>query len=183
MCKGAKAKVSCNGEKMSFDVFDVAASGMRAQRVKMDAISSNIANINTTRKPDGTVGPYIKKEVSFKAIYDEKLSQGASNFSSNATQAQFDPNTGNMRINSGLALNQGVMSNGVEVANISDAQNAVKMIYDPSHPDADANGYVQVPNINIVEEMVGMVTASKAYEANAVAAENAKNMMNAAMKI
>lgn len=168
---------------MSFDVFDVAASGMRAQRVRMDAISSNVANINTTRKPDGTLGPYIKKDVSFKAIYDEKLSQGASNFSSMATNAKFDAVTGNMIVNSGIALNQGQMSNGVEVAGISDAKNPIKMIYDPSHPDADANGYVQMPNINIVEEMVGMVTASKAYEANSVAAENAKNMMQAALKI
>lgn len=168
---------------MSFDVFDVAASGMHAQRVRMDAISSNVANINTTRRPDGSAGPYIKKEVSFKAIYDQKLSQGASNFSSNATAAQFDPNTGAMRINSGISLNQGQMSNGVAVAGISDAQNAVKTVYDPSHPDADADGYVQMPNINIVEEMVDMVSASKAYEANAVAASNAKAMMTAAMKI
>lgn len=168
---------------MSFDVFDVAASGMRAQRTKMDAISSNVANINTTRQPDGTVSPYIKKDVNFKAIYDAKLSQGASNFSSNSTSAQFDPATGTMRINSGLSLNQGQMSSGVEIAGITDAKNPIKTIYDPSHPDADADGYVKVPNINIVEEMVGMVTASKAYEANAVAAENAKNMMQAAMKI
>lgn len=168
---------------MSFDVFDVAASGMRAQRMKMDAISSNVANINTTRRPDGTVGPYIKKEVSFKAIYDEKLSQGASNFSSNSTAARFDPNTGRMIISSGLSLNQGQMSNGVEVDGITDAKNAIRTVYDPSHPDADADGFVQMPNINIVEEMVGMVTASKAYEANSVAAENAKNMMNAAMRI
>lgn len=168
---------------MSFDVFDVAASGMQAQRVKMDAISSNIANINTTRKPDGTVGPYIKKEVAFKAIYDEKLSQGASNFSSNATAATFDPATGTLRVSAGIALNQGQMSNGVAVAGITDSQNAVKMVYDPSHPDADANGFVQLPNINIVEEMVDMITASKAYEANAVAAENVKNMINNAMKI
>lgn len=168
---------------MSFDVFDVAASGMRAQRVRMDAISSNIANINTTRKPDGTVGPYIKKDVSFKAIYDEKLSQAASNFSSNSTSAQFDPNTGMLKIQSGISLNQGQMSNGVEVDGITDAKNPIKTIYDPSHPDADANGYVQVPNINIVEEMVGMVTASKAYEANSIAAQNAKEMMNAALKI
>jgi len=68
---------------MSFDVFDVAASGMHAQRVRMDTIASNVANINTTRKPDGTLGPYVKKDVNFKAIYDDKLSQGASNFSSN----------------------------------------------------------------------------------------------------
>lgn len=168
---------------MSFDVFDVAASGMRAQRIKMDSISSNIANINTTRKPDGTPGPYIKKDISFKAIYDEQLSQGVSNFSSNSTAAQFDPNTGAMKISAGLSLNQGQMSNGVEVAGITDAKNPIKTIYDPSHPDADADGFVQVPNINIVEEMVGMVTASKAYEANAVAAENTKNMINTALRI
>lgn len=168
---------------MSFDVFDVAASGMQAQRVKMDAISSNIANINTTRKPDGSVGPYIKKEVNFRAIYDAKLSQGASNFSSNSSDAKFDPATGNLKINSGIALNYGQMSNGVEIDGIVDAKDPIRKVYDPSHPDADADGYVQMPNINIVEEMVGMVTASKAYEANSVAAENAKNMMQAAMRI
>lgn len=168
---------------MSFDVFDVAASGMHAQRVKMDSISSNIANINTTRKPDGTIGPYIKKDVSFKAIYDKQLSQGASNFSSNSTNAKFDPATGTMQISSGISMNNGQMSNGVEVAGVTDAQNAIKTIYDPSHPDANADGYVQLPNINIVEEMVGMVTASKAYEANAVAASNAKTMIESAMKI
>lgn len=168
---------------MSFDAFDVAASGMRAQRVRMDAISSNIANINTTRKPDGTLGPYIKKDVTFKAIYDEKLSQGASNFSSNATAAEFDPATGNLKVNAGISLNQGQMSNGVEIAGIADAKDPIRIVYDPSHPDADADGYVKMPNINIVEEMVGMVTASKAYEANSVAAENVKNMMQAAMRI
>lgn len=168
---------------MSFDVFDVAASGMQAQRVKMDAISSNIANINTTRKPDGTIGPYIKKAVSFKSVYDEKLSQGASNFSSNATSAKFDPATGAMRIDAGISMNQGQMSNGVEIAAVGNAPDPIKMVYDPSHPDANADGFVQMPNINIVEEMVGMVTASKAYEANAVAAENVKSMMNAAMRI
>jgi flagellar basal-body rod protein FlgC len=168
---------------MSFDVFDVAASGMAAQRVKMDSISSNIANINTTRKQDGTVGPYIKKNISFKAIYDEKLSQGASNFSSNSTAAEFNSNTGALKFNAGVSMNQGKMSNGVAVAGIEDAKDAVKTIYDPSHPDADADGFVKLPNINLVEEMVGMVTASKAYEANAIAAENAKNMINSAMRI
>lgn len=168
---------------MSFDVFDVAASGMQAQRIRMDSISSNIANINTTRQPDGTVGPYIKKNVSFKAIYDEKLSQGASNFSSNSTSATFNPNTGAFKINAGISMNQGQMSNGVEVAEITNSPDAIKTIYDPSHPDADADGFVKVPNINLVEEMVGMVTASKAYEANAVAAENTKTMINSALRI
>lgn len=168
---------------MSFDVFDIAASGMHAQRVKMDAISSNVANINTTRNPDGTPGPYIKKEVSFKAIYDQKLSQGASNFSSNSTNANFDPNTGTMQINSGISMNQGQMSNGVEVDAITDSKDPYRIVYDPSHPDANADGFVKMPNINIVEEMVDMVTASKAYEANSVAAQNVKTMINAAMKI
>jgi len=168
---------------MSFDVFDVAASGMHAQRLKMDSISSNIANINTTRQADGTVSPYIKKDVNFKAVYDEKLSQGASNFSSNSTNAIFNPSTGMMTFNSGISMNNGQMSNGVAVDGIVDGKNPVKTVYDPSHPDADADGYVKLPNINVVEEMVGMVTASKAYEANSVAAENAKTMIQAAMKI
>lgn len=168
---------------MSFDVFDVAASGMHVQRIKMDTISSNIANINTTRRPDGTVGPYIKKEVSFRAIYDDKLSQGASNFSSNSTDARFDPASGSLRIHSGVSMNTGRASNGVEVDSIEDSKDPIRTVYDPSHPDADADGFVKLPNINVVEEMVGMVTASKAYEANAVAASNAKQMIEAAMKI
>jgi flagellar basal-body rod protein FlgC len=168
---------------MSFDVFDIAASGMHAQRIKMDAISSNVANINTTRKPDGTVGPYIKKDVTFKAIYDAKMSQGASNFSNNATDARFDPATGVMNINSGISMNQGQMSSGVSVDGITDSKDAIKTVYDPSHPDADADGFVKLPNINIVEEMVGMVTASKAYEANSVAASNVKSMIQAALRI
>jgi flagellar basal-body rod protein FlgC len=168
---------------MSFDVFDIAASGMQAQRIKMDSISSNIANVNTTRKPDGTLGPYMKKEVAFKAIYDEKLSQGASNFSSNAPAPQFDPITGTLKIRSGISLNYGQTSSGVEVAELVDAKDAVKLVYDPSHPDANADGFVQMPNINVVEEMVGMVTASKAYEANSIAAENVKGMIQAALKI
>jgi len=168
---------------MSFDVFDIASSGMHAQRVKMDAISSNVANINTTRNPDGTSGVYIKKDVNFQAVYNQKLSQGASNFSSNATDAKFDPNTGTMRIKSGISLNQGQAVAGVEVESITDSKDPIKVIYDPSHPDSDADGFVKVPNINIVEEMVGMITASKAYEANSVAAQNAKTMIQAALKI
>lgn len=168
---------------MSFDVFDIAASGMNAQRLRMDTISSNIANINTTRNPDGSVGAYIKKQVSFKAIYDEKMSQGASNFSNNATSASFNPATGTLKINSGITMNYGQMSSGVAVDGIVEGKNPVKTIYDPSHPDANADGYVTLPNINVVEEMVGMVEASRAYEANSVAAENAKNMIAAAMRI
>lgn len=168
---------------MSFNIFDIAGSGMTAQRVKLDTIASNIANVNTTRQPNGAKGAYIKKDVSFRTIYEENINRGYSNFSSNAPDAQFDPQTGNMLINANIALNNGMVTGGVEVDEIYESENAIKTIYDPSHPDADEEGYVDMPNINIVEEMVGMISASRAYEANATVAENVKNMMQTAMNI
>lgn len=168
---------------MSFNVFDIAGSGMTAQRVKMDTIASNIANINTTRQPDGSKGVYIKKDVAFRTIYEDAVGRGAANFSANNPDAQFDPKTGNMLINANIALNNGMLTGGVQVDQIYEAENGVKTIYDPSHPDADEEGYVDLPNINIVEEMVGMISASKAYEANATVAENVKTMMQSAMNI
>ena len=168
---------------MSFNIFDIAGSGMTAQRVKLDTIASNIANVNTTIQPNGAKGAYIKKDVSFRTIYEENINRGYSNFSSNAPDAQFDPKTGNMLINANIALNNGMVTGGVEVDEIYESENAIKTIYDPSHPDADEEGYVDMPNINIVEEMVGMISASRAYEANATVAENVKNMMQTAMNI
>lgn len=168
---------------MSFNAFDIAGSGMTAQRVKMDTIASNIANINTTRNPDGTKGVYIKKNVAFRSVLADQISRGPSNFSNNGTSGQFNPATGNFEINTGIALNEGRKYKGVEVSEIFESQNAIKTIYDPSHPDADENGYVDLPNINVVEEMVGMVSASKAYQANAAAAENVKTMIQSAMNI
>ena len=168
---------------MSFNIFDIAGSGMTAQRVKIDTIASNIANINTTRQPDGAKGAYIKKDVAFRTIYEDTVGRGPSNFSSNNPDAQFDPRTGNMLINANIALNHGMLTGGVQVDEIYEADNAIKTIYDPSHPDADEEGYVDMPNINIVEEMVGMISASRAYEANATVAENVKTMMQSAMYI
>ena len=168
---------------MSFNVFDIAGSGMSAQRVKMDTIASNIANVNTTRRPDGSKGVYIKKDVSFRTIYEDQLNRGYSNFASNSPDAVFDPKTGNMHINASVALNNGILTGGVEVDEIYEAADGVKTIYDPSHPDADEDGYVDVPNINVVEEMVGMISASRAYQANATVAENIKTMMQSAMNI
>jgi flagellar basal-body rod protein FlgC len=168
---------------MSFNAFDIAGSGMMAQRIKMDTVASNIANVNTTRNPDGSPGVYLKKDVTFRTIYDDYLSRGPRNFGSNSVDAEFDPSTGNMLLNTGIALNTGMISSGVEVQEIYEEQNAVKTLYDPSHPDADEEGYVNVPNINIVEEMVDMIAASKAYEANSAVAENVKTMIQSAMNI
>ena len=156
---------------------------MTAQRVKMDTIASNIANIHTTRNADGSKGVYVKKDVSFRTIYEESVNRGFSNFQSNNPDAQFDPKTGNLLINANVALNQGIVTGGVQVEQIYEREDGVKTIYDPSHPDADEDGYVDLPNINIVEEMVDMIAASRAYEANATVAENVKTMMQSAMNI
>lgn len=156
---------------------------MTAQRVKMDTIASNIANIHTTRNPDGSKGVYVKKDVSFRTIYEESVNRGFSNFQSNNPDAQFDPKTGNLLINANVALNQGIVTGGVQVEQIYEREDGIKTIYDPSHPDADEDGYVDLPNINIVEEMVDMIAASRAYEANATVAENVKTMMQSAMNI
>lgn len=168
---------------MSFNIFDIAGSGMTAQRVKMDTIASNIANIHTTRKPDGSKGVYVKKDVSFRTIYEDNINRGYSNFSNNAPDAQFDPKTGNLLINANIALNNGLVTGGVQVEQIYEREDGIKTIYDPSHPDADEEGYVDLPNVNIVEEMVDMIAASRAYEANATVAENVKSMMQSAMNI
>lgn len=168
---------------MSLNTFDIAASGMLAQRVKMDTVASNLANVNTTRNPDGSKGVYVKKTVNFRAMYEDELSRGARNFAANSTDARFNPINGSFQINTGIALNKGLVSNGVRVESIQETEHPTKMIYDPSHPDADADGYVELPNINVVEEMVDMVSASKAYEANSVVAENIKAMINSALNI
>lgn len=156
---------------------------MTAQRVKMDTIASNIANIHTTRNPDGSKGVYVKKDVSFRTIYEDTINRGYMNFSTNNPDAEFDPKTGNMLINANIAMNNGLVTGGVQVEEIYDREDGIKTVYDPSHPDADEEGYVDLPNVNIVEEMVDMIAASRAYEANSTVAQNVKTMMQSAMNI
>ena len=168
---------------MSFNIFDIAGSGMTAQRAKMDTIASNIANIHTTRKPDGSKGVYIKKDVSFRTIYEDSVNRGFSNFSSNNPDAQFDPKTGNMLINASVALNNGLVTGGVQVEQIYEREDGIKTVYDPSHPDADEEGYVTMPNVNILNEMADMIIATRTYEANADALNASKSMFTTALTI
>ena len=142
-----------------FDSFDINATGMTAQRFRMDIISENVANANTTRTSDGT--PYVRKVVTFT----EKDTQTPFHHVLNEARDRYS--------------GKGVKIDGV----YEDKETEMNMVYDPSHPDADENGYVDLPNINIVEEMVGMVSASKAYQANVAAAENVKTMIQSAMNI
>lgn len=128
-----------------FSSFDINASGLTAERYRMDIISQNIANANTTRTEDGT--PYRRKVVTFA----EK-----------ETQTPFSRVLNEARDN--------YSGKGVKVSSVQeDTWTDMKMVYDPSHPDADENGYVLYPNVNIVTEMTNMIDASRAYEANATA--------------
>ena len=139
-----------------FGAIDVAASGMTAERLRLDVISNNIANVNTTRTAEG--GPYRRQFVVF-----EPRQGDASSFS---------------QVMSGQ-----LQLNGVRVSGIRKDDSPLRMVYEPGHPDADAQGYVRMPNINIVTEMVDMMTASRAYEANVTSVNVAKSMMLKALEI
>lgn len=142
---------------MNFDTLNISASALNAQRIKMDTIASNIANVNTTRGPDGEKDVYRRKDAVFAAIFDETASEGTE---------------------------LGSISSGVKVLQISeDTQTPLKKAYNPSHPDADEEGYIHLPNVNVVTEMVSMITASRAYEANVTAINATKSMISSAMKI
>ncbi|MGN0166904.1 MAG: flagellar basal body rod protein FlgC [Acetatifactor sp.] len=137
-----------------FSAFNINASGLTAQRYRMDIISENVANANTTRTEDGT--PYRRKVVTFA----EK--GGQTSFS---------------RVLGEAAYSHGYSGQGVKVSGVyEDYGTEMNMVYDPSHPDADENGYVTYPNVNIITEMTNMIDASRAYEANATAFNASKSM-------
>ena len=136
-----------------FDSFNVNASGLTAQRYRMDVISENVANANTTRTKDGT--PYVRKVVTFS----EKEGNNSS----------FSTIFGKAR---GRFEGHGVKVSGT----YEDTSTEGNKVYDPSHPDADDDGYVTYPNVNIVTEMTNLIDASRSYEANATAFDASKSM-------
>ncbi|ROR30759.1 flagellar basal-body rod protein FlgC [Mobilisporobacter senegalensis] len=139
------------------DALNISASGMTAQRLRTDIISQNIANVNTTRDANGN--PYRRKTV----VMAEKDVTSFSNV---------------------LRMVAGNTSNGVKVTNIvEDTQTAMREVYDPSHPDANEEGYVSYPNVNTVTEMTNLIDASRSYEANVTAFNGTKNMMLKALEI
>ncbi len=140
------------------DSLDISASGMTAERLRMDVIANNLANVNTTRTPGG--GPFRREEV--------VLTPGTSSFGDALSAA-----TGGA----------GGYLGGVQVSAIVPDQTPFKRVYDPGHPDADAQGYVSMPNIDTVTEMVDMMGASRAYEANVSAVDALKSMAEKAIQI
>jgi flagellar basal-body rod protein FlgC len=141
-----------------FDALEISASGLTAERMRMDVTAQNLANAQTTRGADGQ--PYRRKEV----VLAER--QGGGTF--------------------GAAL-AGAMSGGkpagVEVQAVTEDQTPLKQVYDPSHPDARADGYVQMPNVDTVAEMVDLITAQRAYEANVTAMQAAKQMFSKTLEL
>ena len=140
-----------------FDALHVSASGLSAQRLRMNLISANLANMNTTRTQDG--GPYRRKDPVFSA------------------QAP----TGSFR--EVLRNRQKEMVKEVAVIDIVEDSRLPIRKHDPSHPDADADGFVALPNINVMEEMVNMISATRSYEANVTAVKAAKDMAIKALEI
>lgn len=138
------------------DNLAISSSGLSAQRLRMNLISSNLANINTTRTETGE--PYKRKDVVFEAVEESSFK--------NALDEQLE-----------------TPANSVKVARLIEDDKPYVLKYDPGHPDADADGYIQLPNVNIVEEMVNMISASRSFEANATAVRATKDMAGTALDI
>jgi len=137
---------------------NISATGMTAQRLRMDTISQNIANVNTTHTDSG--GPYRRKTVTFEEI-------GSENTFKSVFTSQMNKNT----------------IGGVKVSRIVEDNSPSISVYDPTHPDADENGYVQMPNVNSLEEMTNLIDANRAYEANVTAFNANKGMLAKALEI
>ena len=131
-----------------FTAMDISASALTAERTRMNLISSNLANVNSTRTAEG--GPYRRKDAVFSAA----------------------PLPGSF----GAALGRAFDARKVEVSWINEDQSPPRLQYEPTHPDADPAGYVAYPNVNVVEEMADMISASRSYEANVTATQAAKSM-------
>lgn len=140
-----------------FSSMRVSASGLDAQMKRMNTISSNIANAETTRTPDG--GPYKKKDPVFSAQTDRE-------------------SFGEILQN---ALDENVQ--GVQVVDVDQDKRPPRMVYNPKHPDSNPDGYVAMPNVNPVEEMANMISAQRSYEANVTAMGAAKSMAQKALEI
>ena len=155
--------------------FDISGYGLSAQRVRVNVISSNIANAQTTRTDEG--GPYRRKQVVFKAIDFNNYYNKALGEKTNSAKFQDPLNEGSL----GKIVNPAIMS--VIVDKISRDDSQPKLKFDPKHPDADTNGYVAYPNINPVIEMADLVEATRSYQANVAAFQSSKDMANAAISI
>lgn len=160
-----------------FSSIRISASGMRGQRTRMDVVARNLANAETTRTKDGT--PYRRQRAIFEQVLGEKTSAGGPRLGTDTRLARTNPGHISETVQPGGRSESGI-STQVEVTPDS---SDFRVVYDPGHPDADESGYVLMPNVNPISEMVDMISASRAYEANVSAVQTAKDMFNDALKI
>jgi flagellar basal-body rod protein FlgC len=162
-----------------FSGLTISASGLRAQRIRQNAISSNLANMETTRTAEG--GPYRRQFVVFEAEserHDVRLLNQKIALRGSRTRENHLPVPP-----ANFPRDERFFGRGVHVAEIREDTRPPKMVHDPSHPDADENGYVAMPNINPVKEMTDMIAATRAYEANVTAFNATKSMMMQALQM
>ncbi len=143
-----------------FNSFNISASALTAQRLRMDTIAQNIANVNTTRTTEGT--PYRRKTVTFQ---EKEADIPFSQYLSEQSRGRY------------------LAGGGVRVTGIVEDPTPFKEVYEPGHPDADENGIVRMPNVEVVTEMVNMISATRAYEANVTALNASKSMAVKALEI
>ena len=162
-----------------FSGLNISATGLRAQRVRQNVIASNLANAETTRTPEG--GPYKRQSVVLSTGHDEK------EFRAVFPQEQLEGwNTQkeHLRIpGDRFPIVKENIGTGVKVDAIEEDGSDARLVYDPTHPDANTEGYVAYPNINVVKEMTDMISATRAYEANVTAASMTKSMLAKAMEL
>lgn len=158
-----------------FHALNTSAAGLKAQRKKLDVISENLANANTTRTPEG--GPYQRKIVTTKSVIVPSFSQFLKE--SRLKLRVTAPG------HAASGQSRKVLSNSAEMVlpEIKADQSPFRKVYDPSHPDADENGYVLLPNVNPLTEMIDMINASRSYEANITMVESFKDMAKQALDI
>ena len=146
-----------------FGTLNISATGLSVQRARMDIHAQNLANVDTTRTPEG--GPYVRRAV---VVQERGRTAGGSSFA-----AIFNN-----------ALGRGVGSGGgVKIHSIREDDTVGPKTYEPGHPDADAYGYVQRPNVNVIAEMVNMISATRSYEANITAMQATQSMMQRTLDI
>jgi flagellar basal-body rod protein FlgC len=162
-----------------FTGMNISASGLRANRVRQNLIAANIANAETTRTAEG--GPYKRQEALLRA---DPVEVNPRLVLANPSMLGSTTNKRHMPIPSDLfEVRKDKIGTGVLVDGISQDQNPPRLVYDPSHPDANKEGYVAYPNVNVVQEMVELIAVTRAYEANATAMNSAKQMATKALEL
>jgi flagellar basal-body rod protein FlgC len=144
-----------------FDAIDIAGSGLSANRVRMDVTSENLANAQTTKAANGQ--PYQRQDVVLRSA------AGAGNFGSQLAGAMSPP--------------AGQTPGGVEVTEIAQDKTPNQLVYNPGSPDANAQGYVKMPNVNTVTEMTDLISESRSYQSDVTAMQTAKSMFTSTLGI